>query len=128
MLKTALACLAVLVSSISLAPTAYASGSGSGSSSASRAEVRLEARMRSGRTEAKVAWRSDRGRTKLQAEIYRAKPSTTYTVTHMGKKVATIKTDSLGNGRYEIERGAPVMKKGDTVAVGALKGTLVQVR
>jgi hypothetical protein len=129
-LKPVLASLALLVASAGLtAPTLASGGSGSGgSTTASRGEVRLEARMRSGRTESKVAWRSDRGRLKVQAEIYRGKPNTKYTVSHKGKTIAVITTNAAGNGRVEMERTSIKMAAGEAVAVGAMKGTLVRIR
>ena len=88
--------------------------------------------MRSGRIEAKVAWRQEtRGSTvrrKVQAEIYRATPKTKYVVTHMGKTVGTITTNAAGNGRFEIERTSLKMAKGDSVTVGTMKGTLAPKR
>jgi len=126
--RAILASLAILIAGAGLtAPTIAGGGSGSSKSSAKdnkKQDIRLEARMRSGRIEAKVAWRSDRGRLKVQAEIYRASPNTTYTVTHKGKEIAKITTDNLGNGRYERERTNITMAVGDSVAVGTLKGTL----
>lgn len=128
-LKTLVASLAILVAGAGLAsPTLASGGSGSGGGSTARQDIRLEARMRSGRTEAKVAWRSDRGRLKVQAEVTRGTPKTKYTVTHKGKAIGTITTDSLGNGRFEFERTSIVMAVGDSVTVGGMKGTMALKR
>lgn len=125
MLKVLIASLALFVSAVPLAQEAYARPGGG---SSARSEVRLEARMRSGRTEAKVAWRSDRGRLKVQAEVYRAKPNTKYAVTHKGTTIASITTDKLGNGRYENERARITMAVGDAVGVGPMNGKLATKR
>lgn len=130
MWKPVLASLAVLVASAGLtAPSFGSGGGGSSNSSSNKQEIRLEAKMRSGRTEAKVAWRKDdRGRQKVQAEIYRGKPNTKYAVKHNGKTIAAFTTDATGLGRVEMERSSITMAAGDAVAVGEFKGTLARVR
>ena len=134
MIKTILACLAVLVGTLALAPTSVASGgsgSGKGGGVSSR-EVRMEARMRLARTEAKVAYREvTRGTTvsrTLQAEIERTTPNTKFAVLLNGKQIATVTTNALGVGHVEFERNVPVMKAGDKVAIGKLTGTLIVTR
>jgi len=122
MLKTILAVLAVFIGSLSFVETsAAASGS-------TITRVRLEARMRSGVTEAKVTYRAenDQGVTRrwLEAEAGRAVPNTTYIVLHNGRQVASFRTNSLGYGRVQIERGVVIMRAGDQVAVGRMTGTL----
>jgi len=130
MWKPVLASLALLVASAGLtAPTLASGGGGSSNSASKKQEIRLEAKMRSGRTEAKVAWRKDdKGRQKVQAEIYRGKPNTKYAVKHKGKTIAAFTTNATGLGRVEMERTSITMAAGDAVSVGEFKGTLARTR
>jgi hypothetical protein len=90
--------------------------------------IRLEARMRQGTVEAKVDFRQeDRNgvtRRRLQGEINRAAPDTTFGVFHKGTQIASITTDNLGNGRVQIESGVPPMQAGEAVSIGKLTGVL----
>lgn len=126
MLKSVLAVLAVLLGSLFFVQGSLADGGGGGAGT----RIRLEARMRAAGVEAKVAYDQEGSgatqRRKVQAEIRRGTPNTTYAVYHKGVQIATITTDALGAGRVE-RRGAdvPVMQAGDSVGVGTLSGSLV---
>ncbi|MBL8990382.1 MAG: hypothetical protein JNJ48_02245 [Phycisphaerae bacterium] len=116
---------------------------GAVSASAPTTQVRMEAKMRGpapARIEAKVAYRMEvsNGRTmrKFQAEISRAAPGATFTVTHLGQVIGTITTNAFGAGKIERtwrsdlpnSPAVPVMAAGDAVAVGSFAGTLAIVR
>lgn len=133
MLKSVLASIGLLAVCLGFVTSAGAAP-GSGSSTS----LRLEARMRAGAIEAKVAYtevsRAGVVTRKVQAEISRALPNTTYLVAHQGVTFASITTNGLGAGKIELVSGGdnpnrapvPVMRKNETASVGALSAPLIQ--
>ncbi len=107
------------------------STSGGGGQTVER-RLRLEARMRQGATELKLAYDDRTSRRKFQAEVYRGVPMSSYTVSHNGSTIATVQTDSAGFGRAELHFGGddlpqgnvPVMRAGDTITIGSASGIL----
>lgn len=136
MFKASVAAIAVLIGSVGLVAPVQAGGGGGGNSGGGgggqRTETRLEARMRAGSTESKVAFRGrtegNRVQNHLEAEVRRGTPNTNYAVTVNGVQVGTIRTNSLGNGQIEFERNVPTLAAGTAVSVGAMTGTLQVVR
>lgn len=136
--KPLIASLALILGAAGLALPAQAGGPGSGNSNngsnsggggnAQRAEIRLEARMRDGSTESKVAFRSrtqnGRADNKLEAEVRRGVPNTSYIVTVNGVQVGTIVTNSFGSGQIEFQRNVARLQAGTRVSVGTMTGTL----
>lgn len=108
--------------------------SAGGSAATSTLRIRLEARMRSGGVEAKLAFEDRGSRRKFEAEISRALPMATFAVMHNGVQIGTLTTNAFGAGRIEVNQGGddanqgsvPVMRIGDRVSIGALSGTLAR--
>lgn len=134
MFKAFVAAIAVLIGSVGLVAPVQAGGGGGGGNSGGgqRTEVRMEARMRAGSTESKVAYRNrvegSRVENKIQAEVRRGTPNSNYAVFVNGVQVGTIRTNSLGNGQIEFQRNVPTLRAGTVVAVGSMVGTLQVVR
>lgn len=121
MLKSTLVALVMLLGAVCFVQPTEASGGGG-------VRIRLEARMRSGATEAKVSYREEvrNGVTRrwVQAEINRATPSTSFPIFHKGRQIGTVTTNALGVGNVEFERGVTPMVRGDAVGIGRMTGTL----
>ncbi|QQS09239.1 MAG: hypothetical protein IPK69_01005 [Phycisphaerales bacterium] len=108
------------------------SASGGGTSATSEVRIRLEARMRSGRVEGKLAFEYRVDRRKFQAEVSRALPNAQFVVRHNGVVIGTVVTNSLGTGRIEVHQGGddpnqgvvPMMRAGDRITIGTMSGVL----
>lgn len=99
--------------------------------------TKLEARMRGGSNlAAKAAYVNEqngtRSRQKFTVEVQGAQPGAAFGVTVNGNAIGVITADGLGRGKLDLVQGGdnpgqsaiPAMNAGDTVAVGAMSGTL----